>query len=52
MTLAELERWSLDRNWASKRKLELAQHLRHQVPLITNNLRDYSMVDGLTILSG
>jgi predicted nucleic acid-binding protein len=27
MTLAELERWSLERNWGQRRKLELAQHL-------------------------
>jgi len=27
MTLAELERWSLERNWGLRRKLELAQHL-------------------------
>ena len=27
MTLAELERWSLERNWGQGRKLELAQHL-------------------------
>jgi predicted nucleic acid-binding protein len=27
MTLAELERWSLERDWGLKRRLELAQHL-------------------------
>jgi predicted nucleic acid-binding protein len=27
MTLAELDRWSLERNWGHGRKLELAQHL-------------------------
>jgi tRNA(fMet)-specific endonuclease VapC len=27
MTLAELERWPLERGWGQKRKLELAQHL-------------------------
>jgi len=27
MTLAELERWPLERNWGQTRKLELAQHL-------------------------
>ena len=93
MTLAELERWSLERNWGQRRKLELAQHLSryvvlpvsrelcckwaeisfaakkkrrpiqtpdawitasalyYQVPLITNNRDDYSMVDGLVLLS-
>jgi len=28
MTLAELERWQLERNWGTIRKEELAQHLR------------------------
>ncbi len=93
MTLAELERWSLERNWGTRRKLELAQHLTnytvlavnrglcvqwaevsvaarkrgrpiqtadawiaasalyYQVPLITHNRGDYSMVEGLTLLS-
>ncbi len=93
MTLAELERWSLQRNWGTGRRLELAQHLTnytvlpvnrglcvqwaeisvaarkrgrpiqtadawiaasalyYQVPLITHNLGDYSMVEGLTLLS-
>ena len=27
MTLAELERWPLERNWGQGRRLELAQHL-------------------------
>lgn len=27
MTLAELERWSLDRRWGAARKADLAQHL-------------------------
>jgi len=27
MTLAELERWQLERNWGTTRKEELAQHL-------------------------
>src|SRR5713226_9242765 len=27
MTLAELERWSLERDWGQRRQLELAQHL-------------------------
>lgn len=94
MTLAELERWSLERGWGSRRKLELAEHLTHytvlpvsrelclkwaevsfaakrkgrpiqtadawiaasalhyQVPLVTNNQTDYSMVDELVLLSG
>jgi tRNA(fMet)-specific endonuclease VapC len=29
MTLAELERWSLERGWGPKRKLELAEHVTH-----------------------
>jgi predicted nucleic acid-binding protein len=29
MTLAELDRWSLDRAWGERRKLELAEHLTH-----------------------
>ena len=29
MTLAELQRWALERGWGSSRKLELAQHLTH-----------------------
>jgi tRNA(fMet)-specific endonuclease VapC len=93
MTLAELERWPLDRAWGRVRKLELARHLErytvlpvsrelclkwaevsfgarrlgrpiqtadawiaasalhYQVPLITNNRVDYTMVRGLTLLS-
>ena len=91
MTLAELERWSLERHWGQRRKLELVQHLtrytvlpvrrelcakwaevsfaakrkghpiqtadawiaasalHYQVPLITNNRGDYSVVDGLAL---
>ena len=93
MTLAELERWSLERGWGQRRKRELAEHLSHyvvlpvgrelcqkwaevsfgakrkgrpiqtadawiaasalyyQVPLITNNRGDYTVVDGLVMLS-
>lgn len=93
MTLAELERWSLERAWGERRKFELAQHLtryavlpvsrelcekwaevsfaarrkgrpiqtadawiaasalHYRVPLITNNRSDYSVVDGLQLLS-
>lgn len=93
MTLAELERWPLERDWGQSRKLGLAQHLTrytvlpvsrelcgrwaqvsfaakrkgrpihtadawiaasalyYQVPLITNNRDDYSVVDGLVLLS-
>ena len=93
MTLAELQRWALERAWGTLRKLELAQHLTHytvlpvsrelcikwaevsfgakrkgrpiqtadawiaasalyyQVPLITNNRSDYSVVKGLVLLS-
>lgn len=29
MTLAELDRWSLERAWGERRKLELAEHLTH-----------------------
>jgi len=36
MTLAELERWSLERNWGQRRKLELAQHLTRYVVLPVN----------------
>lgn len=36
MTLAELERWSLERNWAMSRKLELSQHLTHYTVLPVN----------------
>ena len=33
MTLAELERWPLERDWGQRRKLELAQHLTRYVVL-------------------
>jgi predicted nucleic acid-binding protein len=33
MTLAELERWSLERGWGQRRKFELAQHLTHYAVL-------------------
>jgi len=33
MTLAELERWSLERGWGVQRRLDLAQHLTHYVVL-------------------
>jgi predicted nucleic acid-binding protein len=33
MTLAELERWSLERNWGQRRKQELAEHLTRYVVL-------------------
>jgi predicted nucleic acid-binding protein len=33
MTLAELERWSLERGWGPRRKRELAQHLTHYAVL-------------------
>ena len=93
MTLAELERWTLERDWGQRRKLELAEHLSryvvlpasrelcgkwaevsfgakrkgrpiqtadawiaasalyYQVPLITNNRGEYTVVDGLVLLS-
>ena len=93
MTLAELERWPLERGWGIPRKTELEGHLSrytvlpvsrelcrkwaeisfdarrqgqpiqtadawiaasalyYQVPLITNNRDDYSMVRGLTVFS-
>lgn len=93
MTLAELERWPLERKWGAVKQTQLAQHLTrytvlpvsrdlckkwaqvtfearskgqplqtadawiaasalyYQVPLITNNAADYSMVDGLRILT-
>jgi predicted nucleic acid-binding protein len=39
MTLAELERWSLERNWGLRRKLELAQHLtRYAVLAVSREL--------------
>ena len=33
MTLAELERWPLERDWGQRRKLDLAQHLTRYVVL-------------------
>ena len=33
MTLAELERWSLERGWGPRRKLELAEHVTHYTVL-------------------
>jgi predicted nucleic acid-binding protein len=36
MTLAELERWSLERDWGQRRKQELAQHLTRYVVLPVN----------------
>jgi tRNA(fMet)-specific endonuclease VapC len=33
MTLAELERWSLERGWGPRRKLELAEHVTHYAVL-------------------
>jgi predicted nucleic acid-binding protein len=93
MSLAELERWPLERNWGSLRKAELERHLArytilpvnrelcrkwaeissaakrqgrpiqtadawiaatalyYQVPLITQNREDYSMVRGISVLS-
>ncbi len=93
MTLAELERWPLERGWGPSRKAELAHHLtkytvlpvsreicakwaevswgarrkgrpiqtadawiaatalHYQVPLITNNADDYTMVDDLQVLT-
>ena len=93
MTLAELERWSLERGWGPARKAELALHLtkytvlpasrelcakwaevswaarrkgrpiqtadawiaasalHYQVPLITNNANDYTMIDALHLLT-
>ena len=93
MTLAELERWALERGWGLSRRLQLAQHLTnytvlpvsrelcrtwaevsfaarrkgrpiqtadawiaasalyYQAPLITNNLSDYSIVEGLVLLT-
>jgi predicted nucleic acid-binding protein len=39
MTLAELERWPLERSWGQRRKLELAQHLtRHTVLPVSREL--------------
>lgn len=93
MTLAELERWPLERDWGASKRAELSRHLQsyavlpvsrelcikwaevttfarrkgrpiqtadawiaasalyYDVPLITNNQRDYSMVDGLRIIA-
>ena len=93
MTLAELERWTLERSWGTIRCMELAEFLKkfvvlpanrelcrkcaevsfgarrrgrpiqtadawiaatallYQVPLITHNLADYEMVDGLDLIS-
>jgi len=93
MTLAELERWSLDRNWGPSRRAELqtyltkyailpatrelcrewakvtsearkigrpvqtadawiaASALHYQVPLITNNVNDYTMITGLQLVT-
>jgi tRNA(fMet)-specific endonuclease VapC len=36
MTLAELERWALERGWGTSRKLELTQHLTHYTVLPVN----------------
>ena len=36
MTLAELERWSLERNWGAVRKAALAQHLTKYAVLPVN----------------
>jgi tRNA(fMet)-specific endonuclease VapC len=36
MTLAELERWGLERRWGTARKIELAQHLSHYTVLPVN----------------
>jgi predicted nucleic acid-binding protein len=36
MTLAELERWSLERDWAQRRKQQLAEHLTRYVVLPVN----------------
>src|ERR1035438_4282142 len=36
MRLAELERWSLERDWGQRRKQELAQHLTRYVVLPVN----------------
>jgi len=93
MTLAELDRWSLDRNWGTARRAELERYLskytmllanrelcsvwakvswearkkgrpiqtadawiaasahHYQVPLITNNANDYTMITGLELLT-
>ena len=36
MTLAELQRWSLERDWGQRRKQELAEHLTRYVVLPVN----------------
>lgn len=36
MTLPELERWSLERDWGPRRKQELAEHLTRYVVLPVN----------------
>jgi tRNA(fMet)-specific endonuclease VapC len=36
MTLAELERWPLERDWGPRRKLELTQYLTHYTVLPVN----------------
>jgi predicted nucleic acid-binding protein len=93
MTLAELERWQLERAWGTIKKLAFAEHLNkytvlpvnretckkwaevtclarrkgrpiqtadawiaacalyYQVPLITHNANDYSMIDNLQLLT-
>jgi tRNA(fMet)-specific endonuclease VapC len=33
MTLAELQRWALERGWGASKKMELAQHLTHYTVL-------------------
>lgn len=92
MTVAELYRWALVRNWGEARRVRLQQHLRnfvvypfdhrlclewaevrhsaqrngrpiscgdawiaatarmHSIPLVTNNVSDYSGIEGLTVL--
>jgi tRNA(fMet)-specific endonuclease VapC len=93
MSLPELDRWSIDRNWGAARKAELETYLNkytilpatrelcsawakvssearkkgrtiqtadawiaasalfYQVPLVTNNADDYTMIDGLQLLT-
>lgn len=92
MTVAELYRWALVRNWGEARRRQLQEHLRnfvvypfdhrlclewaevnhsaerngrrincgdawiaatarmHSIPLVTNNVSDYSGIEGLTVL--
>jgi tRNA(fMet)-specific endonuclease VapC len=92
MTVAELYRWALVRNWGEARRTRLQEHLRnfvvhpfdprlclqwaevthsaqrngrpigcgdawiaatarmHSIPLVTNNVSDYSGIEGLTVL--